>query len=460
MQISLFNTKTHQKELFVPLKKNKVSMYCCGPTVYSYAHIGNLRTFITADFWHRVFRANGFEVVYCMNITDVGHLTGDNDYGEDKMLKAGQKEKKTVWQIADFYTQSFLKDIEKLHILRPKIICKATEHIKQQIEMIERLEKKGYTYQANGNVYFSVDKYPQYGQLGNIDLDAQTKSRVDSDQAKKNPRDFVLWFTKSKFEEQAMKWPSPWGVGYPGWHIECSAMSTHYLGNHFDIHLGGEDLQYVHHNNEIAQSCCANDGNFVNYWIHGKFLIIPQGKMSKSTGNFATLQSVCDMGFEPVDYRFLCLLTHYRKQMLFTLEALTAAKNAYQSIKQKVQQIFHDTTSTKYVGNYRTEFMEAINDDLNLPKALSIFQRLLDDSDVGNSEKQSLVLEFDSIFGLQLADLANIQIPEQVNELVQKRLVARQQKDFATSDELRKRIEAHGFLVKDNKDGSQQILKK
>ena len=319
-KLTLYNTLARKKETFVPLKKGSVGMYCCGPTVYNYAHVGNLRSYIFEDVLRRVLEFNKFKVKHVTNITDVGHLTSDADVGEDKMLKGAKREKKTVWQIAEFYTKAFKDDIIKLNIKNPNTWSKATDHIKEQITLIQILEKKGFTYQAGGNVYFDTSSVKDYGKLAKLDLKADTKERVEEDKNKKNKHDFVLWFTKSKFQDQGMKWKSPYGTGYPGWHIECSAMSMKYLGKQFDIHCGGIDHIPVHHTSEIVQSESATGKKpWVKYWLHNEFLVLRKGeKMAKSGDNFITLQTLEEKEFHPLDYRYFCLGTHYRKPLMFS----------------------------------------------------------------------------------------------------------------------------------------------
>jgi len=339
MDLTLYNTLTRRREKFVPLTKGKAGLYTCGPTVYNYAHIGNLRSYIFEDLLKRVLIWNGYNVKHVMNITDVGHLTSDADVGEDKMLLAALREKKSVWKIAEYYTKSFKKDMKKLNILPPDIWSKATDHIPEQIELIQTLEKKGFTYIAGGNVYFNTSKLNDYGKLAQLKLDAEMQARIKDDKNKKNPHDFVLWFTKSKFEAQEMKWHSPWGKeGYPGWHLECSAMAMKYLGKQFDIHCGGIDHVPVHHTNEIAQSEAATGKKpWVKYWLHNEFLVLSQGeKMAKSGGNFITLSTLEEKGFHPLDYRYFCLGTHYRKPLMFSYEALEGARSTTKKLVEKV----------------------------------------------------------------------------------------------------------------------------
>ena len=338
--MKLYNTLFKKKEEFKPLGK-EVGLYCCGPTVYHFAHIGNLRSYIFEDVLKRTLLFNEFKVNHVMNITDVGHLTSDSDTGEDKMLKGAKREKKTVYEVAEFYTQAFKEDLRKLNFILPNHFPKATEHIKEQIKLIQKLEKKGFTYIAGGNVYFDTSKLDDYGKLARLDLNAETKSRVEKDANKKNSHDFVLWFTKSKFKDQEMKWESPWGEGYPGWHIECSAMSTKYLGEQFDIHCGGIDHIPVHHTNEIAQSESATGKKpWVKYWLHNEFLVLSKGeKMAKSGENFITLTVLEEKGYSALDYRYFCLGTHYRNPLMFSFEAMDSAKAGYKKLVDRVLEL-------------------------------------------------------------------------------------------------------------------------
>jgi len=455
--LTLYNTLSRKKEEFHPIHKDHVGMYTCGPTVYFFAHIGNLRTYVFEDILKRVLLYNNFKVKHVMNITDVGHLTSDADEGEDKMLKGAKREGKTVWEIAKFYEEAFMEDMKKLNILMPDIKCKATDHIPEMIELIKRLEKNGMTYIADGNVYYDIMKFPHYGVLARLNLeDLQAGARIEVDQSKKNPHDFVLWFTKSKFENQEMKWESPWSVGYPGWHIECSAMSMKYLGEHFDIHCGGIDHIPVHHTNEIAQSEGATGHKWVNFWLHGEFLIMDKGKMSKSSGEFLTISVLQEKGYDPLDYRYLCLNTHYKTPLAFSLESLDAARSAFQGLKNKIIEFqknkliesshTHDSASgdsgthnIQLMQKYKADFIEAIDDDLNVPKALGIMWTLIRDKDLLDSEKLHLIIDFDKVFGLDLNNVVEkiIDVPIEIQKLVDERQEARKKKDFKRSDELR-----------------------
>jgi len=466
MEIKFFNTMGRRKEVFRPIKDKEVKMYTCGPTVYNYAHIGNLRTYLFEDFLRRTLEYFKFKVKHVMNITDIGHLASDADEGEDKMVKALKREgldisKESMLKLADKYTKAFKEDIKRLNILEPSIWCKATEHIAEIIELIKRLEKNGLTYIAGGNVYFDTSKFKDYGKLANLKLEnLKAGARVCVDKNKKNPYDFVLWFTHSKWGDHIMQWDSPWGPGFPGWHIECSAMSMKYLGEHFDIHCGGVDHIPVHHTNEIAQSEGATSKKWVNYWLHGEFLVMDKGKMSKSAGNFITLQTLIDKGFSPLDYRYLCLGTHYRKQLMFSWEALEGAKNSLKNLKDLVLEIKSQANSKnnlkkKDAKKYIEEFKKEIADDLNMPKALAVAWRMLKDEEVDAKKKYEVLLQFDRVLGL---DLENIheepqEIPANILALVEKRETARKEKDFATADKIREEIKSKGYTINDTPQG-------
>jgi len=435
-----------------------VGLYTCGLTVYNYAHIGNLRSYIFEDILRRTLQFNKYKVKHVMNITDVGHLTSDADVGEDKMLLAALKENKSIRAVADFYTKVFKEDLKKLNILQPEVWCKATDHIKEQIEMIKILEKKGYTYFKGGNVYFDTSTVDDYGKLSQLNLEAEAQARVEKDKNKRNPHDFVLWFTKSKFQDQEMKWDSPWGKGYPGWHIECSAMATKYLGKQFDLHCGGIDHIPVHHTNEIAQSEAANGKKpWVKYWLHNEFLVLSQGeKMSKSKENFITLSTLIEKGLDPLDYRYFCLGTHYRKPLMFSSEALEGAKSSRKKLVLKVTELARTgKASPSKQKKYLQIFTKEINDDLNTAKALAVLWDVLKDEKLSDKDKHSLILKFDEIFGLELhkAKKEKITIPEEVEKLAQLRLLARINKDWKKADELREKIKELGYVVGDTKEG-------
>ncbi|NLZ77288.1 MAG: cysteine--tRNA ligase [Spirochaetales bacterium] len=465
MALRLYNTMSRSIEEFIPIKAGKVGMYCCGPTVYNYAHIGNLRTFLFEDLLKRVLIASGYEVTHVMNITDVGHLSGDGDDGEDKLEKAAREKKKSAWEIAEYYTEAFFRDFDDLRMIRPSTTCKATDHIRQMIDLILRLEEKGHTYQSGGNVYFAIDTIDDYGKLARLELDRlQTAVRegVEEDEHKRNPRDFVLWFTRSKFGDQEMMWPSPWGRGFPGWHIECSAMSMTYLGERFDIHCGGIDAIPVHHTNEIAQSEAATGAKWVNYWLHGEFLLDETGKMSKSGGEFLTLSFLKEKGFDPMDYRYFTLGGHYRSQLRFSFESLAAAKNARGNIVKHIRGLLKagaeetGLSGEKALG-YRQAFLDAVRNDLNTPKALSTLWAVVKDGGLTADEQYSLLIFFDTVLGLGLDEVTapeDREVDPEALRLLKERNEAKAARDWDRADGLRSRLLELGYVVKDLPGGS------
>ena len=462
MAIYLYNTMGRQLQEFKPINKDLVGLYTCGPTVYNYAHIGNLRTFIFEDILKRALIHSHYKVKHVMNITDVGHLTDDGDSGDDKMTKKAKEVGKSVWEIASFYTKAFEKDAADLNLIRPTVVCKATDHIQDMINLIKRLEEGGHTYISGGNVYFSIDTFPEYGKLANQNLDdlkTAVREDVSVDKNKKNSKDFVLWFTNSKFGEQQMMWDSPWGRGYPGWHIECSAMSMKYLGESFDIHCGGIDAIPVHHTNEIAQSEAATNHKWVNYWIHGEFLLDETGKMSKSKGDFLTLSFLKSKGYDPMDYRFFVLGGHYRSQLKFSFENLDNSRKTRLAIVSKIQDLLDDGASKvelkgEKVIELRNEFDECVNNNLNMPMAVAVLHKTLK-SDLSVSEKYSLILYYDEVFGLRFDEIKKREekIPSEVEDLVKLRTEAKKAKDFAKADQIRDQIGKLGYIVKDTAKG-------
>ncbi len=451
-------------EPFIPLHGKSVGMYCCGPTVYNYAHIGNLRTYIFEDLLHRILTYAGYDLKHVMNVTDVGHLSDDGDEGEDKMERRSRESGMSVYDIAQMYTAAFFEDTDALNIITPDVACRATEHIDQMIALIKRLEENGHTYISGGNVYFSIDTFPEYGRLAKLNLDQlQSGARIEVDENKKNPKDFVLWFTKSKFENHAMMWDSPWGSGYPGWHIECSAMSMHYLGESFDIHCGGIDHVNVHHTNEIAQSEAATGKNWVKYWVHGEFLINETGKMSKSKGEFLTLSLLKEKGYEPLDYRYFCLGGHYRSQLVFSWKSLDAAKNGRKNLMKAVSGLPFDTSRTvesitdEDSLSYLEQFKDHISVDLHIPQALALLWTLVKDSTVSDEDKAVLIRDMDRIFALDLTvkqpEGDESDIPQEIHDLVEQRVQAKKDKNYPLADEVRAIVESKGYLIKDTKDG-------
>jgi cysteinyl-tRNA synthetase len=464
MKLYLYNSLTRNKQEFRPIKAGAVGLYTCGPTVYTYAHIGNLRTYIFEDILKRVLVYNGYTVRHVMNITDVGHLTGDRDMGEDKMEAGAAREGKSAWDIADYYTQAFKKDIDHLNILAPDIWVKATDTIPEQIALVETLEEKGYTYRISDGIYFDTSKFKDYTKLSHQDLEALKEgARVERNPEKRNPTDFALWKFSAPGSKRQMEWESPWGVGFPGWHLECSAMSMKFLGDLLDIHCGGTDHIDVHHTNEIAQSEAATGKPFFNFWMHGAFLIIQGGKkMAKSEGNFLTLENAfVKNDINPLVYRFASFLTHYRKPMEYSDEGLEAARNGLLHVQNQVRQILSGglDAETTLNAEFKDKFNAAINDDLNMPRAMAVIQEMLK-SDISDAQKYGTILDFDRVLGLQLDRLGQAQaLPEAVQKLVDSRRQARQAKDFAASDQLRAEIEALGYQVQDTKDGMKVVKK-
>ena len=464
MKLFLYNSLKRKKEEFKPIKPGEVGLYTCGPTVYNYAHIGNLRTYIFEDILKRVLVYNGYAVKHVMNITDVGHLTGDRDMGEDKMEKGAAREGKSAWKIADFYTRAFKKDIADLNILEPDIWVKATDTIPEQVTLIQTLEEKGFTYGIADGIYFDTAKFKDYNKLSHQDLAAlQEGARVERNPEKRNPTDFALWKFSPEGSKRQMEWDSPWGVGFPGWHLECSAMSMKFLGDQLDIHCGGTDHIDVHHTNEIAQSEAATDKPFFNFWMHGAFLIIQGGKkMAKSEGNFLTLENaLLKNDVNPLAYRFAAFLTHYRKPMEYSDESIEAARNGLLHLQNQVRQVADAGVDTVNSVNaeFKNKFIQAINADLNMPRAMAVIQEMLK-SNISDAEKHTTMLDFDRVLGLRLDQLDKAPaLPAAVQNLIKARIKARDAKDFAASDQLRAEIETLGYQVQDSKDGMKVVKK-
>ncbi|MFA6937640.1 MAG: cysteine--tRNA ligase [Treponema sp.] len=502
MGLRLYNTLGHEMQDFVPITPGFAGFYGCGPTVYNYAHIGNLRAYVFLDTLDRTLTFLGFDKKHVMNITDIGHLTGDADEGEDKMLKTAKEKHESVLEVAQFYTDAFFKDLDCLNIIRPDVVCKATEHVPEMIELIKRIEANGHTYMSGGNLYYDVTTFPHYGDLANINInDLKAGARIEVDKNKRCPYDFVLWFTKSKFENQALTWESPWGRGYPGWHIECSAMSMKYLGEHFDIHTGGIDHIPIHHTNEIAQSEGATGKKWVNYWLHNEFLVIAKdkksaengegAKMSKSSGNFLTLQTLIGKGYNALDYRFFLLGGHYRKQIYFSWDAMDSAKNSRAALVQRIAKLAENAggvatldTAKKYAKaeaadvkslsekaeKYISDFKAALENDLSTPVAMSVLQTVVKDSSLEPKEAVELVHRMDSVTGLRLVESAKEALEskstaasvnthegdseaDEINALVKERTESKKAKNFARADEIRKILTEKGIVVTDTPNG-------
>jgi cysteinyl-tRNA synthetase len=462
--MKFYNTLSAQKEEFIPMKPNEVKIYTCGPTVYQYAHIGNLRTYLFMDLLRRALVHQGYHLKHVMNITDVGHLVSDGDEGEDKMLKGAREQKKTPWEIASHYTEVFLQDIESLHIDSTEIIAKATDHIADMIEFVEGLLVKGYAYEIEDGIYFDLSKFQGYGKLSCVHLeDLLAGARVEIHQGKRHPADFALW--KKAPKEHIMQWESPWGRGYPGWHIECSAMARKYLGDVFDIHTGGVDHIPIHHENEIAQSEALLGVAPVRYWMHGEFMMVNNGKMSKSLGNAFTLEDLKNKGITPLTFRYFCLNAHYRNKLNFTWEGISAAKVSYERFLKEAQKHKHGSESLNVavLKSYQEEFYKAIEDDLNVPKALGVTWNLIR-NEPKSREVFALLLKMDEILGLGLnPSEENIEdtektvvekpFPQEVFSLVEKRRMARENKDWNLADRIRNDLLEMGVVLKDTQSG-------
>jgi len=466
-KLFVYNTLSRKKEEFKPIKEGVVGLYTCGPTVYDYAHIGNLRTYLFEDFLQRTLEYDGYQVKRIMNITDVGHLTGDMDMGEDKLERKASKEGGDAWKIAAFFTDAFKNDLKSLRIEEPSRWCRVTDHIPQQIALIKTLEDKGFTYRTSDGIYFDTALFPDYIKLSHLPLaELQEGARVEINEEKRNPTDFALWKFSPKDKKRQMEWQSPWGLGFPGWHIECSAISLEYLSDNLDIHCGGVDHINIHHTNEIAQSEVATGRKFFNYWLHSAFLNIRGGKkMAKSSGDFLTLKKAfVDKGYNPLVYRFAALQVHYRKPMEFSEETAEQANSGLESFYQQVAALGN------YCGNisssWQERFSQEINDDLNMPRALAVAMSLLK-SDLSPADKLATIADFDRVFGLDImdeaakrADLKLSDLPEALQSLVQRRLTARINKDWQSADKLRQLLEDNNYLMEDVKDGYRLRRKK
>lgn len=454
--MKLYNTLTRKKEEFAPLDGKTVRMYSCGPTVYNFAHIGNMRTYIFMDILRRTLRYEGYKVKGVMNITDVGHLLSDADEGEDKMEKAAKEQRKSPYEIADFYTKVFFDDLKKLNIGKPELTPKATEHIREMLDFVYALCEKGYGYETSDGIYFDISKFPAYGQLSGINLeDQKAGARVEVNDEKRSPFDFAIW--KKAPKEHIMQWDSRWGKGYPGWHIECSAMSKKYLGEVFDIHTGGVDHIPIHHENEIAQSYGYSGKNPAKFWMHGEFMLVNNGKMSKKLGNTYLVSQLEEMGYSPMCFRYFCLNTHYRKKLNFTFEGMDGAKTAYArlcALVAKHREGENDVSDEKLAA-YRKEFEEDVTDDLNVPGAMGVLWTML--KEPASRKIYALALEMDKVFGLKLdeakAEEVKEKFPAEITAIANERAAARAAKDWGKSDELRAKLDELGYAVKDTKEG-------
>jgi cysteinyl-tRNA synthetase len=471
MGLRVHNSLTRKREDFEPLNPPRVGIYVCGPTVYGHSHLGHAKSYVSFDAIIRWLKFSGYEVNYVQNITDVGHLTDDADEGEDKMVKSAREQRRTVWEIAEHYTDAFFSDLEALNIEKPTVICRATEHIDDMIALIRRIEAAGYTYSADGNLYFDIAKLPDYGKLTGQNLEElKAGARIGVDPHKRNPLDFVLWFTRSKFEHQAMLWESPWGRGYPGWHVECSAMSIRYLGEQFDLHCGGIDHIQVHHTNEIAQSEAATGKPWVRFWLHGEFLVLDKARMAKSAGNFLTLPALEKEGFAPLDYRYFCLGAHYRSPLQFSFEALEAARNARANLVERVARLREEldraessTASGAYasvppdsLAGFMGSFRDNLASDLNVPRALADLWGMLRSESLPPGDKLVGLEEMDRVLGLGLerVEASGAQTLEPgLAALIAERTEARERRDFARADAIRDRLRDLGITLEDTPQG-------
>ena len=449
MTLSLYDTYTRSLREFVPLNPPEVGLYTCGPTVYNYAHIGNLRTYIFEDLLKRVLLFTGYQVKHVMNITDVGHLLSDGDEGEDKMEMSARRTGKSAWELAEFYTAAFKEDMARLDISEPTIWCRATEHIQEQIDTVQCIEKNGYTYRTGDGIYFDTSKLDDYGYLARMDVEGlQAGARVTMGE-KRNPTDFALWKFSPEGEQRQMEWDSPWGVGFPGWAIECSAMSAKYLGPYFDIHCGGEDHINVHHSNEIAQTQACYGTRLANFWLHAYFLHVDSGRMGKSAGNFLRVQDLIDRGYDPLAYRYLCLGAHYRSHLTFSWDTLDAAVTGLDRLRDIV---YGWGAPGQISEEWMDTFAAFVNDDLNIARAIAAAWELTK-SDLSDADRKATMLKFDEVLGLRLGEWAPAAVPVEMLELAEKRQVARKAKQWAEADALRDQITEAGYEVRDTPEG-------
>lgn len=457
--MKIYNTLTRKIEEFVPNVEGKVSYYTCGPTVYHYAHVGNMRNYIGHDILDRTLRALGYDVTRVMNITDVGHLTSDSDSGEDKMEVAKKREHKTAMEIAKFYTEAFFEDFYALNCRRPDVVSPATANIDKYIEMIENLLEKDIAYKSGGNVYFDVSKVKDYYVLTNHQEDKMVvgvREGVEYDDNKRNQADFALWFTSSKFENHELVWDSPFGVGYPGWHIECSGISIKYLGEYLDIHGGGVDNIFPHHTNEIAQSEAYLGHKWCNYWFHNEHLLDETGKMSKSNGEFLTVSLLKDKAYDPLSFRFMCLNSHYRKQLVFTYDALNQAESTLKKLRNKISTINDEGDLNKELfDNYNNKFMNSLEEDLNTANALAVLYEMLKDGDVNGHTKLELISKFDEILAVELIkEVKRLENEAEILDIIEKRNKAKKDKDFELADSIRNELLSKGIELIDTREGT------
>lgn len=466
--MKFYNTLSRSKEEFKPIDTDTVRIYSCGPTVYNYAHIGNLRTYIFMDLLRRTLMFNGYKLRHVMNITDVGHLTDDADSGEDKMSKTAREQKKSPWEIAKYYTEVFLGDIDRLNITRPEIIPRATEHISEMISFVQGLDEKGYAYETSDGIYYDIAKFKNYGKLSRLNLDdQQAGARVEVNSEKRHPADFALW--KKAPKEHIMQWESPWGMGYPGWHIECSAMGLKYLGEEFDIHTGGVDHIPIHHENEIAQSEGLLGHPSAHYWMHGEFMLVNGGKMSKSLGNVYTVEQLIEKGYEPLDFRYFCLNAHYRQKLNFTFEGMDSAKKSLANLRTAAAKHKNGSADADpgIIESFRSRFAEAVNDDLNAPKALGIVWEMAKSKPLSKNI-YDLILECDSILALDLgkeavvseAPKASSELHDEIMSMIELRANAKKEKNYVEADRIRNELASRGIVLTDTPQGTTYRIEK
>ncbi|KPK71541.1 hypothetical protein AMJ82_00860 [candidate division TA06 bacterium SM23_40] len=466
--LRLYNTMTRSVDQFRPIEEGKVGLYACGLTVYNYAHIGNLRTYVFEDVLRRVLALDGYEVKHVMNVTDVGHLVSDADTGEDKMEVGSQREGRSAWELADFYFEAFRKDMARLSLLEPDIWCKATEHIEEQIELVRGLEERGFTYTIDDGVYFDTSRLKDYGKLARLDVEGlEAGARIETVPGKRNITDFALWKLSPGGQKRQMEWESPWGVGFPGWHIECAAMSVKYLGDHFDIHCGGIDHIPVHHTNEIAEVEALTGKTWVNWWMHGAWLVLPTGeedereesesvKMAKSGENFITLDLLIDRGYDPLVYRYFCLNAHYRSPLTFTWRALDGAANAYERLKNRVVELKGSGGAGSVSESHYAAFRDALEDDLNTPRALAAMWGVVRDENLSGADRYATLLAMDEVlaFGFEKMEAPEVVVDEEVERMIRERDEARRRKDYATADRIRAELLERGLLLEDTPEGT------
>lgn len=457
--MKLYNTLTRQKEDFTPLEDNTARIYTCGPTVYNYAHIGNLRTYIFMDMLRRALSVNGYKLYHVMNITDVGHLVSDADEGEDKMVKASREQQKSPWEIAEFYTNAFMRDIERLNIGKPEVIARATEHIGDMIGFVEKLVERGRAYETSDGIYYDIGQFSDYGMLSGLNLnEQQAGARVEVNPEKRHPADFTVWIKAPK--EHIMQWPSPWGMGYPGWHIECSAMGLKYLGEYFDIHTGGVDHIPIHHENEIAQTCGLFGHPAAKFWLHGEFMLVDGGKMSKSLGNVYTIDELAERGYDPLDFRYFCLNAHYRQKLNFTFSGLDSAKKSLANLRASIASHKSGTAQPNLDG-YMSEFADAVGDDLNIPRALGVLWNMVR-GEAKSDAVYKAALEMDKVFGLDLDRMPEDEAgddfsPEEkaeIEAMIEARAAAKKVKNYAEADRIRAELASRGIVLTDTKEGT------